>query len=140
MEYCIVYLSTSAGAFGEEELNTILQQSRQYNPAQGITGVMLYVRGSVIQVLEGDQDVLEALYSKIEQDPRHTNISKIFSRPITKRLFADWDMGYETITVQQLENIKDIVKLDGSGKPMLNDDDHIILKTIKVFYDSNRYN
>lgn len=140
MEHCIVYLSTSNGAFKEEDLNDILQQSRRNNPPQGITGVMLYVRGSVIQVLEGDRDVLETLYSKIEKDPRHTGISKIFSRPITKRLFTDWNMGYKTITEQQLGNIQDIVQLDGNGKPTLIDDEHIILKTIKVFYDSNRYN
>ncbi len=140
MEHCIVYLSTSVGAFKEDDLNVILQQSRRNNPLQGITGVMLYVRGSVIQVLEGDRDVLESLYAKIERDPRHTGISKVFSRPIAKRLFADWHMGYETITEQQLENIKDIVQLDGNGKPMFINDEHIILKTIKVFYDSNRYN
>jgi len=140
MEHCIVYLSTSNGAFKEEDLNAILQQSRNNNPSQGITGVMLYVRGSIIQVLEGDRDVLETLYSRIERDPRHTGISKVFSRPITKRLFTDWNMGYETITAQQLETLQDIVKLDGSGKPILIDDEHIILKTIKVFYDSNRYN
>ena len=140
MEHCIVYFSTSVGAFEEEDLNTILQQSRDNNPPQGITGVMLYVRGSIIQVLEGDREVLERLYSKIERDPRHTGISKVFSRSIGKRLFADWNMGYETITTQQLTNIQDIVKLDSSGKPVLNDDDHIVLKTIKVFYDSNRYN
>ena len=140
MEHCIVYFSSSVGAFEEGDLNTILQQSRTNNPPQGITGVMLYVRGSIIQVLEGNRDVLESLYTKIERDPRHTGISKVFSRPIAKRLFADWNMGYETITTKQLEDIQDIVKLDGSGKPILNEDDHIILKTIKVFYDSNRYN
>ena len=140
MEHCIVYLSTSVGAFEEKDLTNILHQSRHNNPPLGITGVMLYVRGSIIQVLEGERDVLETLYSKIEQDPRHTGISKVFSRPISKRLFADWNMGYETITAKQLENIQDIVQLDKSGKPILSNDDHIILKTIKVFYDSNRYN
>lgn len=140
MDHCIVYFSTSVGAFEEKDLAVILRQSRANNPPQGITGVMLYIRGSIIQVLEGDRDVLETLYNKIERDPRHTGISKVFSRPISQRLFADWNMGYETITTQQLANIQDIVKLDNSGKPVLNADDHIILKTIKVFYDSNRFN
>ncbi len=140
MDHCIVYFSSSVGAFEEKDLTSISQQSRNYNPPLGITGVMLYVRGSIIQVLEGDRDALEALYSKIERDTRHTNISKVFSRPITKRLFAEWNMGYKTITEQQLESIQDIVQLDGNGKPTLIDDEHIILKTIKVFYDSNRYN
>ena len=54
MEHCIVYFSSSVSQFQEEDLTTILQQSRQNNSESGVTGVMLYVRGSIIQVLEGE--------------------------------------------------------------------------------------
>lgn len=139
MDHCIVYFSSSVGPFDEKALADIVQQSQTNNPPLGITGVMLYVRGSIIQVLEGPKDVIETLYSKIERDSRHTGIAKVFSRPIARRLFSDWSMGYETITEQQLENIQDIISLDATGKPVLSDD-NIILKTIRVFYESNRYN
>jgi hypothetical protein len=141
MEHCIVYFSSSVSEFQEEELTTILQESRQNNSRAGITGVMLYVRGSIIQVLEGEQETVESLYQRIEKDHRHYAVTRVFSRPIMNRLFADWNMGYETITTSQLDDVKRIVSLDASNEELSDQvNDHIILKTIKVFYDSNRYN
>jgi hypothetical protein len=140
MEHCIVYFSSSVSQFQEEDLTTILQQSRQNNSESGVTGVMLYVRGSIIQVLEGEKEIVESLYQRIEKDHRHYEVVRVFSRPITNRLFADWNMGYETITTSQLEDVKRTVSLDSSNELPDQAKDHIILKTIKVFYDSNRYN
>ena len=140
MEHCIVYFSSWTEPFREEDLSTVLKQSRHNNDKTGITGVMLYVRGNVIQVLEGEKEALDMLYQRIERDPRHTNVSPVLNRPITQRLFAAWSMGYETISARQLEEIKAIVDLDNNDGTATTPTDHIILKTIKVFYDSNRYN
>ena len=139
MEHCIVYFSSSVGPLQEEDLLTILEQSRHNNSRTGITGVMLYVRGSIIQVLEGEKEVVEALYERIEQDQRHTDVIRVLSRNITQRLFADWLMGYETINARQLEDIRAVVNLDNE-EPAVEANNHSILKTIKVFYESNRYN
>lgn len=140
MEVCIVYLSSSVEPFKDEDLLKILQQSRANNAEAGITGVLLYVRGSIIQVLEGDRDTVESLYRRIEEDPRHTRISQLLNRPINQRLFPNWAMGYETITDRQLQDFKDIVDLEDKEKQRVQADDNLILKTIKIFYESNRYN
>ena len=140
MEHCIVYFSSSVGQLQEEDLLTILEQSRHNNSRTGITGVMLYVRGSIIQVLEGEKEAVEALYERIEQDQRHTDVIRVLSRNISQRLFANWTMGYETITARQLEDIKAIVNLDDNQESAVEASNHSILKTIKVFYESNRYN
>ncbi|GAB3750824.1 BLUF domain-containing protein [Spirosoma pomorum] len=140
MDHCIIYFSSSVKQLQEEDLTTILQQSRQNNSQVGVTGVMLYVRGSIIQVLEGQKEIIESLYQRIEKDPRHQDVVRVFSRPITKRLFGDWNMGYETITTRQLEDVKRTINLDPFTDAPTMPDEHIILRTIKVFYDSNRYN
>lgn len=140
MDYCLVYFSTSVEPLDEKILSDILRQSHRNNTRLGVTGVILYVRGSILQVLEGPQNVIEALYERIKTDPRHTNVVRVLNRPIPQRLFGNWTMGYETISARQLEEIKAIVNLDGNGQTAPTPDDHIILKTIKVFYDSNRYN
>ncbi|MEM7363377.1 MAG: BLUF domain-containing protein, partial [Pseudomonadota bacterium] len=36
----------------------------------GVTGMLLYHEGSFLQALEGDRAVVEALYERIEEDPR----------------------------------------------------------------------
>lgn len=140
MEQCIVYFSKSVRPFDENDLSAILQKSHQNNARTGITGVLLYVRGSIIQVLEGEKAALEALYKRIEQDRRHVEVAQVLNRPITRRLFANWSMGYETITTRQFDEIKSIVDLSDESSLIVDSNDHIILKTIKVFYNSNRYN
>lgn len=139
MDHCIVYFSNSAGPFEEKDLAVILQQSRQNNVQFGITGVMLYVRGSIVQVLEGEKEAVEIMYERILHDDRHTNVVGVLNRPIKERLFAQWSMGYETITTRQLEEIKAIVDLDDHGTAA-NPDSPVILRMIRLFYDSNRYN
>ncbi len=140
MEHCIVYFSSSVGLFQEEDLSIILRQSRRNNVRSGITGVMLCVRGSIIQVLEGEKEIVEALYKRIEQDQRHKEVTRVLNRPIGQRLFADWAMGYETITSSQLDDIKTIVNFDNEKEASSASQENIILKTIKVFYESNRHN
>lgn len=140
MEICIVYLSSSVGLFAEEELSVILEQSRRNNALTGITGVMLYVRGSIIQVLEGEKAAVDALYQRIEQDRRHQNVTRVLSRPLAARLFSNWSMGYETITVRQLDALKNILNVETGSEAVTEAQDNIILKTIKVFYDTNHYN
>ncbi len=140
MEHCIVYFSSSADSLDENELATILEQSRQNNSKLGITGVMLYVRGSIVQVLEGAKQAVDALYERIQHDNRHTDVVTVLNRPISQRQFGNWSMGYETVTVRQLEELKTIVALDDPNGTGSQANDPILLRLIKVFYDSNRYN
>ena len=140
MEHCIVYLSSSVGLLQEKDLLAILQQSRKYNSEHGISGVLLYVNGSIIQVLEGKKEIVEALYQRIEEDKRHTGVTKIVNRPITKRIFAKWVMGYQTLTVRQLENIQTVLDLDNHEELAVESDGNIILKMINLFYHGNQHN
>ena len=95
------------------------------------------MRGNIIQVLEGQQEAVEALFARIQQDHQHTNVSKVLSRPIQKRLFAGSALAYETITISQLEELKTVVDLENNQEFSKVP---IILKLIKTFYESNRYN
>lgn len=139
MEHCLIYFSRSIKPFDEDDLAVILQQSHRNNAKTGISGVLLYVRGSIIQVLEGEKSAVEFLYSRIQQDQRHADVNLILNRPISQRLFGNWGMGYETLTARQFEAVRAIINLDDvdtADKP----DDPLTLKTIKVFYNNNRFN
>jgi|GEM_PF-237684 len=137
-EHTMVYFSTSFGLFQEEDLASILQQSRRNNARANITGLLLYLNGSIIQVLEGEKQTLEALYKRIEQDQRHTHVVCVLNRPIRHRLFARWSMAYETLTASQLEDIEAIVNSFGGQASVSSADDAVILKTLKAFYETNR--
>ena len=138
MEQCIVYLSKAREPF-DQHLLAILERSRRVNPQYGITGVMLYVRGSIVQVLEGEQQAVEQLYRNIEVDPRHYDVERIMTRPITQRQFAERNMGYETISTSQLEEIHGMVRLN-TDPDDASVDEPLVLRVLRTFYQSNRYN
>ena len=140
MDHCIVYTSSSVGLFQEDDLLAILHQSRKNNSESGITGVLLYVNGSIIQVLEGRKEAIESLYQRIVQDGRHTGVTRIINCAIKQRLFANWTMGYQTITTRQLDNIETVLDLDNYEELALESDGNIILKMINLFYHGNQYN
>ena len=140
MEKCIVYFSTWVGPFREDELVAILEQYRQRNAVEGITSVTLYVRGNIIQIMEGQPEMIDALYSRIEQDPRHVNLTQVLNRPITNRIFTGTALGYDAISSCQLDEIKALVDLESDPETARPAPDHIILKTLQAFYQSNRYN
>lgn len=133
MEYCIVYLSSSNGLFSRQELTTILEQSQKNNSAQGITGVLLYCEGNIIQTLEGPEEKVKALYKVISQDRRHKQVVKLYGRVINQRLFGDWSMGYKTVSAMEIEHIKNLLNRPSE----LFGDQGAVLKLIQRFYRDN---
>jgi hypothetical protein len=93
----LIYASAATKNFSHDELSSLLIKARPNNIALGITGMMLYHSGSFLQILEGDDDNVNALFSIIERDKRHTNV-KIIYRDIAdgngEREFEDWSMGF----------------------------------------------
>ncbi len=45
-------------------------------------------------MLEGEDDTLQRLFSRISADTRHTDVVRIIHEPIARRMFGDWTMGY----------------------------------------------
>ncbi|SCK28568.1 BLUF domain-containing protein [Vogesella sp. LIG4] len=89
----LLYASRSTQPRGQELLEAILNQSQQYNPAHGITGVLCYSGDIFVQVLEGGRSEVSALYNHIAADTRHQNVELLSFEEITERRFAGWTMG-----------------------------------------------
>ena len=104
MLHSIVYLSSSTSDLTEGELSNILSTSRKNNTAVDITGILLYGKGSFIQVLEGERPKIERLFSKIKEDIRHTGVTRLLSMDIFERNFPAWRMGFK--------KMKDIEEID----------------------------
>ena len=74
-------------------IEAILVQSRQHNPASGITGVLCYGNGIFLQAIEGGRSAVNELYAQIIRDPRHTQVQLLHYEEITERHFGGWTMG-----------------------------------------------
>ena len=90
----LVYLSTAAQPFDSAGLRQLLVQARVANARSHVTGLLLYHAGEFLQVLEGDHDVVHALFKRIGADPRHERIWLLADDPVTTRSFPNWCMGF----------------------------------------------
>jgi hypothetical protein len=94
----LVYSSTAAPHLIEAELQQQLVRWRTTNARLHITGLLLYSsEGQVMQVLEGDADLVHRLYSIISADIRHRDVVTLADGPVPSRAFADWSMQFRTV-------------------------------------------
>ncbi|MBN1667509.1 MAG: diguanylate phosphodiesterase [Anaerolineales bacterium] len=94
----LIYCSAARYLLNQQELADLLCVGRRNNAKVDITGMLLYSQGSFFQVLEGDEQSVERLFSTIQQDPRHHSITVIVREPIASRSFSNWCMGFAEIT------------------------------------------
>lgn len=76
------------------EIGRILSVSKRNNTKRDIGGVLYYGDGYFFQVLEGDKEKVQGLYTKICGDLRHKNACILDTSLIENRLFADWSMQF----------------------------------------------
>ena len=94
---------------------SILAQSRNHNPASGITGILCYGGGIFLQALEGGRMPVSELYGHIQKDTRHKDVVLLSYEEITERRFGGWTMGQ--VNVAKLNNS---ILLKYSEKPELD--------------------
>ena len=93
----LIYASRSTDCFHEHEIPDLLQQVRVANAKQEITGMLLFICGSFVQVLEGQSEMVDAVFSRIIRDKRHTQSTLIVRESIPERAFEGWTMMHKTL-------------------------------------------
>ena len=93
----LVYCSTNTISGDQSdpaaEIAQILAVSRANNARDGVTGALLYSDGCFAQVLEGDLEVAQRTFERIQRDPRHGNVIVLEARRVEARIFGTWDMA-----------------------------------------------
>lgn len=101
----LTYISSARGVITTDECNAILAKSRINNRRLNVSGVLLFNSKRFLQALEGEEQVIKALYEKISTDPRHAAVVMLNHRAIEARQFGSWAMAFD----------------DGSGEAGLKD-------------------
>ncbi|NVO33343.1 BLUF domain-containing protein [Hymenobacter lapidiphilus] len=99
----LVYQSLATPPFCAAALEVLLVKARTHNQANYLTGMLLYVDGQFLQVLEGPEPALSQLYGRIQQDPRHTDVHTLSYTPVAARAFPDWRMAYAPVSPAELQ-------------------------------------
>ena len=102
------YLSKAVDVFSDHDLDQLLTNCRRNNAAASVTGALLYHNGYFMQLIEGQLDAINAIYDRIQADPRHEVLSVLFEDEISARFFPDWTMGYRAAEDMPLDSLRTI--------------------------------
>ena len=89
----LAYMSEAKVPVTRDDLDQILTVSRSRNPAESITGFLTFDGAYFFQLLEGPAENVEALYKRVQKDPRHR--ITLVDRLEGPRLLPSWAMHYE---------------------------------------------
>ena len=111
----LLYVSRAADTLTPAMIDGIIAQSRKNNPEAGITGLLCHSGNVFMQVLEGGRAAVNATFTRIVRDTRHSDVQLLLYEEIAERRFAGWTMGRAN-----LEKINISVLLKYSEKPVLD--------------------
>jgi hypothetical protein len=132
----IIYLSSATHILEKEEINFLLKQSYSYNLENNITGILLYIDGDFIQVLEGSETTICSLFEKIKKDKRHKGLICVNNNSILQRQFRDWVMGYYSGSYQNLRKLHGFENFN--KEELFNYKDHMVTVFLNTFMKSHR--
>ena len=104
--YCLVYTSISNQKMSDDNLKELLKKSRLKNERLNITGMLLYLDPFFMQILEGEEAIINERFKIIKQDSRHHKVKIIYKKPIEERSFPNWTMGFNKISDENLEAVE----------------------------------
>lgn len=136
--YHLVYTSYAMEPLLEEDLIQLLIKSRTYNKQKHISGILLYLNGKFIQVLEGKKSEVLALYTIIEKDPRHKKVRIVIEGSSSHRLFKDWSMGFKKLSLEEFEDLSGALDIDVFfGKQVDAGQGNLVMTFLNLFYKKN---
>ena len=121
--FTLVYVSSAAKPFTQAELAELLATSRANNESLGISGMLLYKDGNFMQALEGEEQQVLALNTKISHDPRHHGFMILLREHQAQRVFPEWSMAFRDLNSEEVKRL-----------PGFNEFMNINLKD-RVFFD-----
>lgn len=80
----------------QAEVVAIVRAAQSANARAGLTGALVYVRGTFVQAMEGPIGPVEATFERICCDLRHRQVELLEFVPATERVFAQWSMARVT--------------------------------------------
>jgi hypothetical protein len=103
----LCYASVAAVPFDGPALQALLTKARAHNGGDGITGLLLYGNGHFVQLIEGEQAPVDALYARILRDSRHQQVFLMYRDVVGTRDFGNWEMAFERLTDFKPEFLRD---------------------------------
>ena len=106
MLFELIYRSEANSNVSDDDLLNILSTARNFNAENDITGCLLYNGHNFAQILEGEFNVLNDLYNRIREDPRHHSVITLHMKEIEERAYPNWTMAFKSLEAEDMQDIK----------------------------------
>lgn len=103
--YELVYYSEASNKLTNKGVIDIVEQARVFNRKEDITGCLLYHNRAFIQILEGDEETINALFTRIKMDNRHQEVILLHEGKKEERAFRRWSMAYKKLEDTELKKL-----------------------------------
>jgi hypothetical protein len=91
--YRLLYKSTAIATLTQKDVTEIVAHSESNNRKKGISGFLVFENRQFMQLLEGEESVVKALYyEKIAKDNRHQDVT-VLKEGHGARMCAEWSMS-----------------------------------------------
>ncbi|MCW2774497.1 MAG: hypothetical protein JWN91_2823 [Nocardioides sp.] len=101
----LTYVSSASEQLDVQRLREMLATIRPKNETLGLTGMLLYSGGNIIQTLEGPDEAVDTTFASIVRDPRHRGVFTLLRERIDERAFPDWTMGFRHPSHEEIGEI-----------------------------------
>ena len=128
MPFQLIYSSVATEKMPKSKLYKILLVARSRNEISDVTGLLMFINGVFLQILEGERDVVCTLMKKISSDPRHSNVKVFREADVEQRTFSSWRMAYVTPSAQELATwagLKSTTTLETTLEMLHGDPNHV---------------
>jgi Ni,Fe-hydrogenase maturation factor len=103
----LTYTSSVTDLMSVSQLVELIEQIRPKNERLGLTGLLLYSGGNVIQTLEGTSHAVYEVFDAIRADARHGDVRIVDRRYVDARSFATWSMGFRNVSAREMTDLQD---------------------------------
>ena len=103
----LTYTSVATRLLSVTELVELIEQIRAKNERLGVTGLLLYSGGNVIQTLEGTSVAVGEVFDAIAADPRHGGVRLVERSEVDQRAFSTWSMGFRNVSAREVDELQD---------------------------------
>lgn len=104
--WTIGYVSIASRPLARDELDRILDRSREENARADVTGLLVHCDGTFMQVIEGPREGVEHIFDRIVRSRLHTDITQLFNEPAFEREFGQWAMACQHVAPEHLQVLR----------------------------------
>ncbi|PKH70333.1 F420H(2):quinone oxidoreductase [Stenotrophomonas sp. Betaine-02u-21] len=101
----LTYTSDAAPGLGADQVEWLARKAAVFNVQAGVTGVLLFDGSRFLQYLEGPQDGLEVVFSRILNAKLHSNVVELGRGRSGRRNFHYWSMRRFSVERAELDGL-----------------------------------